>query len=123
MKYDQVNWLEWPGCPSEQVFNDWVKARKSKKHPVLTHTAMKKYSKHVFKAISEGVCTLEEAFEYACEGGWRAIMYQYLVSAKSREMDMMTMAPAVSDGYIPAPQPRSTREMSFEEEMSTGWAL
>jgi hypothetical protein len=120
MKFDEINWMEWPGSPSEQVFNDWIKARKSKKHPALTHTAMSKYSKHVSRAIETGVCTIEEAFEYAAEGGWRAIMYQYLITAKSREMDLYSGTQHVatyneSNG--------STRGMTLEQELNdTSWA-
>lgn len=118
MKFEQVNWLEWPGSPDEQIFNDWITARKSKKHPALTHTAMSKYSKHVSKAVAEGVCDINEAFEYAAEGGWRAIMYQYLITAKSKEMDMFSSAPAVITN-----EPRSTRDIPIEEELNdTSWA-
>lgn len=116
MKYTEVNWLEWPGSPSEQVFSDWIKARKSKKHPALTHTAMSKYSRHVSRAVETGVCTIEEAFEYAAEGGWRAIMYQYLITAKSREMDLYsgTECKEISG---------STRNMTLDDELNdTSWA-
>jgi hypothetical protein len=115
MKYEEVNWLEWPGSPRKEIFDDWVKARKSKKHPVLTHTAMSKYSRHVFRAVSDGVCSIDEAFEYAAEGGWRAIMYQYLIGAKSKEIDMFSR-------HVPMQIEKATRDMTLSDEMDDAWA-
>lgn len=118
MKYEEVNWLEWPGSPDKQIFDDWIKARKSKKHPALTHTAMRKYSVHVSRAIEQGVCTINEAFEYAAERGWRAIMYQYLVTAKSDEVVMYH-----GIGVTPGINSKTTRQMTLEDELNdNSWA-
>lgn len=119
MKYEEVNWLEWPGSPDKDIFDDWIKARKSKKHPALTHTAMRKYSVHVSKAVEQGICTINEAFEYAAEGGWRAIMYKYLHSAKSRDMELYATYQIESD----MKPTKSTRDMSLDDELNdTSWA-
>lgn len=118
MKYDEVNWLEWPGSPERQTFDDWIIARKSKKHPTLTHTAMSKYSKHVSKAVCDGVCTIDQAFGYAAEAGWRAIMYQYIVSAAAKDMEMFSPA-IIQRRQI---ENRSTRDMTLADDLDKSWA-
>lgn len=122
MKHKDVNWLEWPGVPSEQVFDDWIKARKSKNHPVLTHTAMKSYSKHVARLVHDNVCDVEMAFACAAEAGWRAIFYSYVIGAINREMDAYAgvsydQGKSISNHY----NNRSSRDMTLHDEMSTDW--
>lgn len=117
MKYNQVNWLEWPGSPDEQTFNDWVITRKSNKHPVLTHTAMRKYSAQVARLVQDGVCDVETAFRHAAENGWRAIMYDYVVTAIHKEMDCSTGYKAYHACK------KSTRELTLHDELNdTSWA-
>lgn len=110
ISYKNVDWSKWPEAPSEQVFNDWVAARRSKGHPVLTQTALNRYAKHIHRLHNESI-TVENAMACAAENGWRAIYYDFVIGAINREMN------SYAGTYA-----RDIRQQTPQQEMDTSWA-
>ncbi len=114
IKYEKIDWSGWPEPPQKDLYDDWVKARKSKKHPDLTQTSINKYGKHVTRIVNDNVCSVTMAVEFAAENGWRAIMYNYVVNALHREMDNYSYHPPASD----------TRSIPIDRQLTnTDWAI
>ena len=113
IKYNEVDWAEWPQPPNQSLYDDWITARASKNHPALTQTSLNKYGRHVTRLVNDNVCSADMAIEYAAEAGWRAIMYNYVVSAIHREMDNSTY-------HQPC---RDVRSITLQQQLTnTSWA-
>ena len=75
-----IDYSSWPDSPSEQVFNDWLAARRKAK---ATHsqTAMNQIGKELRKAAAMGI-SVDECLAEAATRGWRGFKAEWLQNEK-----------------------------------------
>lgn len=72
---------EWPYMADQQIFNDWVLLRKSKRAPV-TQTVINQVGKELTKAVQNG-WTVNDALAEAVFAGWHGFKYEWLITRSS----------------------------------------
>ena len=87
MKYESVDWSEWPSPPSKENYDRWAKNRKLKHRINLDQGVINKYGKHVTRAVNEGIWTVDDIVFTAGERAWRAILYNYIYSARQADFE------------------------------------
>jgi hypothetical protein len=78
-----IDYSSWPAMPSEQVFKDWLAARRKAK---ATHsqTAMNQIGKELRKAAEMGI-SVDECLAEAATRGWRGFKAEWLTNGKNQQ--------------------------------------
>lgn len=76
-----LNYSEWPGKPSEQLFKDWLTLRKDKKLRV-TQTVVDQFAKELKLAAAAGF-TVDDCLAFAIKKGWAGFEYAWMVNARA----------------------------------------
>ena len=69
---------EWPCMADQQIFNDWVLLRKSKRAPV-NQTVINQVGKELTKAVQNG-WAVNDALAEAVFAGWHGFKYEWLIT-------------------------------------------
>lgn len=80
---DAIDYSSWPAMPSDQVFKDWLAARRKAK---ATHsqTAMNQIGKELQKAAAMGI-SVDECLAEAATRGWRGFKAEWLSNGKYQQ--------------------------------------
>jgi len=78
-----IDYSSWPAMPSDQVFKDWLAARRKAK---ATHsqTAMNQIGKELRKAAAMGI-SVDECLAEAATRGWRGFKAEWLSNGKYQQ--------------------------------------
>lgn len=76
-----LDYSEWPGKPSEQIFKDWQTLRKDKKLRV-TQTVVDQFAVQLKLAATAGF-TVDDCLAFAIKKGWAGFEYEWLINARA----------------------------------------
>lgn len=109
MKYKDVDWSRFDDRPSEEMFNEWAKARKEKHRSAPNQAAINLMAGHINKLYQSGY-SVDKCFLIAASEGWRSIKFAWVVGWYAKDMD----------GYQDQGE---TRDMSLQKELTDrNWA-
>ncbi|WP_345873156.1 helix-turn-helix domain-containing protein [Shewanella algae] len=72
----QFDFSKWPGVPSQQVFDDWIVVRQSKRAK-LTQTAVNRLGKELHEAAKHGF-SVDDCLGYCVVRGWVGFEFRWL---------------------------------------------